>query len=487
MGTLSINTQPSNYTSVFLPITIKYAWTNPSCVVFDSNGSLGIEVNIDFINDVSVGSFVQVLNGSYKGSYKVTSITSNANIILLVTDGVFASLDSTSNLFSPDQRQTFELWGGYQSGDGLAEKPYKKIADISVPINVESGLFEINLQRYLRTYFEISNPQAGKDYDISLQWQIKPTSGTFTSFKYSYYSAKQINSAIVGENEPLGSVPVTMLNTNGASDIPTLFSVIESDENTVLNVLTGVEEITTVSDAINVNLASGQAVTVNFVNDANWGSITLDPVLSWVQIVSVVDNILTVKIDTSQAIGGGDYLSADYNDADYLTSGINELVGNFTVDILEDLSSVGTINISIFPVTEIRRICKENALNFAWLNTSGGWNSIALECKYVQGFNVGSQRTYVDVNDVLRVTEQKNIFENYNVTAELLTNFELDLLSNLRTSIQAYLYNDETLSFDIPIVIDSSSFETYGNRQRITDKSASFSFRIANEVKIQTQ
>jgi len=68
-----------------------------------------------------------------------------------------------------------------------------------------------------------------------------------------------------------------------------------------------------------------------------------------------------------------------------------------------------------------------------------------------------------------------------------MTTFELDLLARMRTSIQAYLYNEDTLAFDIPIIIDASSFETYGNRQRQPERTASFNFRVATKQALQTQ
>jgi hypothetical protein len=57
----------------------------------------------------------------------------------------------------------------------------------------------------------------------------------------------------------------------------------------------------------------------------------------------------------------------------------------------------------------------------------------------------------------------------------------------MRTSVQCYLYNEETLAFDIPIIIDPNSFETYGNRQRQPERVANFSFRVATKQAVQTQ
>lgn len=305
--------------------------------------------------------------------------------------------------------------------------------------------------------------------------------------KYAYYSTVPIDGQTIGQNVPLGNVPLTFISQGGASNIPTLFSVIESTENTVLNVLAGVEEITTVSDVVNVSLISGQSITINIIKSSgNWGVMTLSPSVSWATITSTVGNVVTIFIN-SNTTGLGDYASVDYNSSDYLTTGINSLVGNYAFNLLEDAVDVGDINVSIYPTLQVRRICKENALNFAWLNSSGGWNSYAIECKYIKGYELGSEQTYLTASNVLRRSSFDNVYQTYSLTAELLTTFELDLLSSLRTSIQCYLYNDSTLAFDIPILIDRSSFQTYGNRQKQTERSASFNFKIATKEATQTQ
>lgn len=305
--------------------------------------------------------------------------------------------------------------------------------------------------------------------------------------KYAFYSTVDIDSQIIGQNIPLGNVPLTFLNSNGGSNIPTLFSVIEDTENTVLNVLTGVEEITTTSDVVSVSLVAGQSILINIIKTlGTWGTMTLDPSVSWATIQSTVGNTVTISIDTNTT-GIGDYSSVDYNSSDYLTTGINSLVGCYDFDLLEDAVDVGDITVCVYPTLQVRRICKENSLNFAWLNRSGGWNSYSIECKYIKGYSVGNQSTYLNASNVLKSTEINDVYETYELTAELLTTFELDLLASLRTSIQAYLYNDATLAFDIPILIDKGSFQTYGNRQRQPERSASFNFRLATKENIQTQ
>jgi hypothetical protein len=487
MATLTVQNNVTDYGSVFLPMQIDYAWQFGGCIIGNSGGRVTITTGLDFQNDISVGDFVQVLNGSYKGTYKVLSTSALASSFVMITDGVFISLDSLSNKFNLDVRQGFELYAGYATGAGATIKPYQKIADISIAINPITALFEIDLQSYLRSYFTVDAPTVGKDYALSLRYDIKPVAGSLNGVKYAYYSAETIDSQIIGENVPLGEVPLTYLNQGGGSDIPTLFSVIESTENTVLNVVAGVGSVTTTSDVVNVSLVVGQAITINIVKTAGtWGTMTLDPVVSWANITATVGNTVTIVLD-SNTTGVGDYASVDYSNVDYLTTGLNSIAGNYAFNLLEDAVDVGDINVSIYPTLQIRRICKANSLNFAWLNKSGGRNSYAIECKFIKGFDVGSDQTFLTATNVLKRSSFDDVYENYTLTADLLTTFELDLLSSLRTSIQAFLYNDATLNFDIPIILDRSSFQTYGNRQRQTERSASFSFRLATKQATQTQ
>ena len=487
MATLVISDQPNEITSVFLPIQINYEWQDNSCLIYDQSGNLGIRVDIDFDGSIAIGDFVQILNGSYKGGYKVLSITDDGTHLFIVTNGTFVSLDPLSNRFNIDVRQVFELYAGYETGAGATAKPYQKIADISVAINPTSFKFEIDLQSYLRSYYTINNPEAGKDYGLSLQWQIKPIEGTLTAFKYSFYSAQSIDAGIVGTETPLGNVPLTFLNENTGGNIPTLLSVIESSETAVLDVETSPDVVTTSSTTPTIDLVSGQSTTLEIVKaSGNWGTMTLDPVVSWINIVSTVGDTVTISIDANTSVNG-DYSSVDYDSVDYLTDGINSLAGFYTFDLLENSIDVGDVTVNIYPTLQVRSICARDTLNFAFLNRSGGWNSLALECKFIKGFDVGGAQTFLDAGSILRRTEVQDVYESFSVSVDLMTTFELDLLAIMRTSVQAYLYNEESLAFDIPIIIDPSSFETYGNKQRQPERSARFGFRVASKQIVQTQ
>lgn len=306
--------------------------------------------------------------------------------------------------------------------------------------------------------------------------------------KFSFYSANTIPANIAGSQEQLGGLPITFLDKSGGSTVPVLYSFVEQAETAVQNVISGGADVTTTELNNDVYLLSGQSVVYNILKTSgNWGVMTLDPVSSIATIVETVGDRVTIKFNAEGAGGAADYDSVDYDSVDYLTSGINSAVGVYEIDLLEDAVVVGTFNLRVFPTSMIRRVCPDNVLNFAFLNRSGGWNSYALDCKYIKGYDLGSQKTFETSSGVLKQTELGDVYETFEIVAEALTPTEIDLLSGLRRSIQAYLYNEATQAFDIPIVLDVGSFQTYGNRQRQPERSVSFGFRLAQREVVQTQ
>lgn len=307
--------------------------------------------------------------------------------------------------------------------------------------------------------------------------------------KYSFYTPLTVDQQIVGSNQPFGELPLVYINSNTAGNIPTIFSIIEGQEYTVENVITGVDEIVSSSSSVTASLISGQMLTIQLIRTAgNWGTVTLDPTtLAFISIVSTVDNVLTLSIDTTASGAGGDYLSVDYDSADYLTSGINQYSGTYEIDILNNAVKEVDLTVSIYPTAQIRSVCPDDVLNFAFFNRQGGWNSIALECKYIKGRDIGRQSTYLTADKVLRKNQIDDVYETYEIRTNSISKIELDLILALRSSIQVYLYNTLSEAWDIPVILDGNSFQTYGNKFNQSETNLSFSFRVAQQVDIQTQ
>lgn len=303
--------------------------------------------------------------------------------------------------------------------------------------------------------------------------------------KTAYYTANQINSQNVGEAIPLGLLPLSFRSRSGVN-LPSFFSVIDSDDD-VANILTGKSPIESSSTTVSVNVLTGQSIDVVITRGTNWGSVTLSPTQSFISIVSVVDDVLTLRIDATVGGSGGDYLQADYNSNDYLTTGINALTGCYTIDILNDAVSAGTLNVCIYPASQISIACPEDVINFAWVNEDGGWSSMALDCRFVNGITQGRQSSFLTSGNVKKIFKKEDVFETINVSANIISKIELDALASLRQSIQAYIYNNVTEQFDIPVFIDASSFQTYGNKFRQGETDVSFTFEKATKKTIQNQ
>jgi hypothetical protein len=183
----------------------------------------------------------------------------------------------------------------------------------------------------------------------------------------------------------------------------------------------------------------------------------------------------------------GDYLAADYNPLDYLVGGqINSITGCFSY-VFSKSGTLFTLNVCVDPISEIVSVCPSDVLNFAWLNQRGGFSSFAVECKYEDGRDFGADSTVVDATGTLKRVEFRDVYDVTEVRGGVLSKNQIDLLASLRSSIQAYLYNTQTAAFDIPVVIDRTSFRTYGNRFNQAETRFSFRFRKSRQVNIQTQ
>jgi hypothetical protein len=295
MANLILKEDVQPITSVFNSITLKYQWENPSCLVFEQNGFLAIRVDVSFFADVEVGGFVQILNGSYRGTYEVTGVTSDADFVYFQTGATWNGADLNSNLFNIDEKRIFELYAGYSSGAGQAQKPYIKIADIAVAINPITALFEVDVQAYLRSYFEVNPPISGNDYGLSLQWElisvgggvVVPTTSTIdwskvlefpvsAGIRITANGVEEVNdpfSASVSGSFDVASSTTIFIDTLGIEDEPNQGTV----TLTVTNTTDAVVDFTEVKDKTNNNGRITFAFTVQRNKDYSIAVTTQAP------------------------------------------------------------------------------------------------------------------------------------------------------------------------------------------------------------------
>jgi hypothetical protein len=488
---LTLLEQPANHIGVFNPVVYKFRSNEVSPII---NYTSFVAVYVSTTFQIALGENILIGNDSsatpYLGSHRVTQINT------VIVDGVQKKRLVVSTLWTgnspsvrvaPDAKQRFYLFGGFQgAGSSIKNYELRDIIQVSAnPLNLE---YTFGIQSFLKKYYILEAPTIGVDYNISFKYAVSNVNSlpTYVNTKNAYYGFKNPTTQEITDRMPLGDFPITFLDeaTNGI--IPSVFSEIETTENSVRNIL--IQDLPAiVYTDLEFNALPGQTYIITYQHSGVIASLNVDPVLpDWITILPSDNDQIKLQINTFTS-NAGDYAAIDYSITDYLTLQFNNIVGCYSFQFKDGVDNIFLLEFCIAPVSFIRRMCKDRVLNFAYLNKSGGWNSIALECRYIGGRDFGQEKVITDSNNILKRINYKDVFDTYSLTAGLLSRRELDLVKELRSSIQVYLYDNETLAFDIPLVIDKGSFETYGNRFKITESTVSFSFKDARKVEVQTQ
>lgn len=487
MSLLQEITRPANGQDVFSPIVFEYAWAANSCSFTDQTGIAAIEVSINYDAFIAVGDAIRILNGSYQGTYTVTAKTLGVSLILTLNTAYIGSSAATgSNEFTPEGAQDFQLIAGYASGPEATEKPWQVIDEIRVSPG-PTGVYRFDVSGFLRSRFAITAPTAGPDVPISLRFDVRLKSASAlpsdANAITAYYGLQSLSSAQQAGTEPVGERPILFFG-----NAPTLYSL-ALDKGIIHNFIDNPAEpaATESGPEINLRLLSCQPKEITWLGASPTVGFTVSPALpSWIQATAVGNDIELIL--NPCAAGVGDYLAADYNPLDYLTAGeVNSVTGCYSFDFLLSGSPLFTLAVCVDPISEILTVCPADVLNFAWLNQRGGFSSFALECKYDNGREFGSDSTVVDALNTLKRVEFRDVYDFTEVRGGVLSKNQLDLLASMRSAIQVYLYNESTAAFDIPVVLDRSSFRTYGNRFNQSETRFSFRFRKAKQVNVQTQ
>lgn len=478
---------PAPGEDVFSPMVYVFEFSSNTCFFVDVDGSAAIDVANVYAPLVEAGDEVRILNGAYLGVYRIIEIIPGTSPRLVLNTPYIGSTAATgSSRWAPNGAQAFQLIAGYSEGAEASTKPWQAVAEIQVSPN-NAGQYRFDVSGFLRSRFSITTPAAGPNVPISLRYTVRLKTETAlptdTGALTAYYGLEALSLPQQGGEEPVGERPILFFG-----NAPTLYSLALA-KGIINNFLANPDAgASTVSGAeIDLRLLSCQPASVNWTGTGPTAGFTTDPALpSWVQ-ATAAGNLIELIINPCSA-GVGDYLSADYNPEDYLTGGqINSITGCFSYDFSLGGSPLFTLNICIDPISELITVCPSDVLNFAWINQRGGFSSFAVECKYDNGREFGSDNTVVDATGTLKRVEFRDVYDTTEVRGGVLSKNQLDLLTSLRSSIQAFLFNLETQAFDIPVVIDRSSFRTYGNRFNQAETRFSFRFRRSKQVAIQTQ
>lgn len=123
--------------------------------------------------------------------------------------------------------------------------------------------------------------------------------------------------------------------------------------------------------------------------------------------------------------------------------------------------------------------------NIAWYNIQGGWQNYIFTGIKTFRVEVGGNKQFKTNQLVSKHQRIEGVFNGEIITAGDIPKSHVDYIDGLRYSIQAFLYNSITQTWDIPILIDLETFTKYETRDKFFDVRLKFIY--AEEILVQTQ
>lgn len=124
--------------------------------------------------------------------------------------------------------------------------------------------------------------------------------------------------------------------------------------------------------------------------------------------------------------------------------------------------------------------------NIAWLNIQGGWNNYIFSGIKTFTIEGGKDNQFKTSDYVAKYSEISGVYDGELLTTGDIPKSHVDVLDGLKAkSIQAFLFNDVTQAWDIPILIDRGSYTKYKSNDKFFEVRVKFIY--ATEVLIQTQ
>lgn len=123
--------------------------------------------------------------------------------------------------------------------------------------------------------------------------------------------------------------------------------------------------------------------------------------------------------------------------------------------------------------------------NIAWLNIQGGWQNYVFSGIKTFQVEVEGSKQFKNSNLEKKHSQIDGVYTGEIVTTGDIPKAHVDALDGLRYSIQAFLYNDDTEAWDIPILIEPESFTKYKSNDKFYEVRIKFIY--AEEILVQTQ
>jgi len=481
----SLSRLPPLYAPVFYPIEIGFTLDNATATVkSDMTGTYLETATTDGRDYLATLPIIRLLGSVYRGRFQVTSVDDPGDPMKFYINAVYVSDEILS--FAPFDRQVFQL---------LAEKAsfnvFEKVADISV-YPTDSGEYILRLEGFLQALFKINQPiNNGDEITLLRKYYVMPRDFDMIAAPTVFngvYSAIPDLINYLGSLIPLGPAPINFINEESGKGYPVLFSYIDLTVGRVKNVTSSDQTNIVSSDpVVYIPGIALNTYDVRWVNPAGpISSLNITPALPlWITLQSSPSDTVKLHIDTGASTGGGDYDGSDYDGNDYLVGGPNAIVGCYTYTFKDGSTTLFTLTICIYPIQSSIGECV-GGFNIAWINREGGWSSYVFGGKRTYGKDIADVTTFKRGKELRRATV-KNVYDTAEATIAIKSIRDLDFISSLRQSIQAYLYSDNTRQWSIPIILDRQSFTKYSTPFKAIEVNDSFKFKYAEEITIQTQ
>lgn len=482
---------PSQFMPVFWPIAYTGEFTGNEVDIKQNGAYTVIETNEASLQSYLLAIILSDLPGvriygseNYDGVYKVIQALSSTQYVI---DASYVSDEAVT--ICPSEKQTFLLYceRGFNQ--------FIKIAEISSAAGVD-GQFNIRVEGFLQSEFEVNPPVEGDEITLGRKYYLLAQDYSITTdITTAVYSAIESLTPFLEDLVPLGPAPMNFVNEQTQKGLPVLFSYLNTATGRVVNIISSKETSIISTNDISILALPCNQYSIEWIKVAGNinGSVVVNPALpSWIT-ATVQDDRIFLEINTCEG-QGGDYEPDDYLSDDYLTAGFNALVGCYEFGFSDDDGVLFNLSICIYPIQQpANEVCEENAYNIAWVNREGGWSSYPFasdrgdRSKKTSGVDIGSSTDYKR-NGELKKSSVEDIYDTATVLFSNKGQRDLIFIASLRKSIQAFLWNELTRAWDIPIFIDVDSFPTYSVPfNQAVDGNGAFTFRYSDEVRIQRQ
>lgn len=161
-------------------------------------------------------------------------------------------------------------------------------------------------------------------------------------------------------------------------------------------------------------------------------------------------------------------------------------IGTYDIYFIDFTASVYYIRINVIvgQYSLYNNCCGDR--NIVWLGIHGGWqNYIFTGIKTFQ-VQVGKEKQFKTSGLVLKNSEVNDVYDGELLTTGDIPKSHVNVLDGLRAkSVQAFLYNEDTEAWDIPIVIDRGSYTKFKSNDKFYEVRLKFIY--AEEILVQTQ